>query len=58
MFLYDFLWSPASESHSEVPFHTTRERKEGLGKFRERLERGEKQTSSLALYDLQEVMTW
>ena len=34
--------STASQSHSKVPFHKTHEKKEGLGKLRERLERKEK----------------
>lgn len=50
--------SPASESHSKVPFHKTHEKKEGLGKLRERLERKEKQISSLTCYELQEAVTW
>lgn len=50
--------SPASESYSQVPFHKTRERKEGLGKLREKLESKENQISSLTFYELREVMTW
>lgn len=45
--------SPASETHSKVPFHKTRERKKGLGKLRKRLGRKEK-ISSLTFYELQE----
>lgn len=49
--------SPAPESHSKVPFHETHERKKGLGKLRERLEKKESQISSLTIYELKEVMT-
>lgn len=48
----------ASESHSKVPVHKTRERKKGLGKLRERLEKKENQIFSLTFYELQKVMTW
>lgn len=39
--------SPAPEFHSKFPFHETHERKKGLGKLRERLEKKESQISKI-----------
>lgn len=46
--------SPASETHSKIPFHKTRERKKGLGREVEKKVRKKRKISSLTFYELQE----